>query len=56
MVLKRLFVPTKVEQVIKPNYIKIDVKLKNLKYLREYVKNEYNGIKQLFLWWIGQKN
>jgi hypothetical protein len=55
-VLKRWFVPTQVEEVIQPNYIKIDVKLNTLKYLREYVKNEYNGIKQFFLWWIGQKN
>lgn len=47
---------TGVDDVTKADYIKVDVKLNNIKYLVEYVKNEINGLKQIMKTWFGQTN
>jgi len=33
-----LFKPT-LDEVLEPDYIKVDIKFNNIKYLREYLKN-----------------
>jgi hypothetical protein len=56
LVFRRMLFRPSVEDVSKYDYIKVDVKLNTPKYLVEYVKNEYNGIKQIVKSFLGQKN
>lgn len=56
LVFKRMLFKTSVDDVSKFDYIKVDVKLNNPKYCIEYVKNEYNGIKQMIKSFLGQTN
>lgn len=56
LVLKRLFFGVKFNEVVERDFIKIDVKLNNFAYIIEYIKNEFNGIKQLYLGWRGKFN
>lgn len=56
LVLKRLFFGVKFNEVVERDFIKIDVKLNNFAYIIEYIKNEFNGIKQLHLGWRGKFN
>lgn len=56
LIFKRLFFGVKFNEVVERDFIKIDVKLNNFAYVIEYVKNEFNGIKQFYLAWRGKFN
>jgi len=56
LVFKRMLFNTSVNDVVQPDYIKVDVKLRNWKYMVEYCKNEYNGIKQIVKSFLNQRN
>lgn len=56
MIFKRLLFGVKLEDVIQRDFIKIDVKLNNFAYLIEYMKNEFNGIHQIYKSWRGKFN
>jgi hypothetical protein len=49
LVFKRLIKGVSLEEVVQRDFMKIDVKLNKLAYVIEYMKNEFNGIKQLWL-------
>lgn len=56
LIFKRLIFGVPLEDVVERDFIKIDVKLNNFAYIIEYVKNEFNGVKQLWLAWRGKFN
>ena len=53
LVFKRLIMGVSLDEVVERDFIKIDVKLNKFAYVIEYVKNEFNGIKQL---WLAYRN
>lgn len=53
LIFKRLITGVSLNEVVERDFIKIDVKLNNFAYVSEYVKNEFNGLKQL---WLAYRN
>ncbi len=56
LVFKRLLFGVSFNEVVERDFIKIDVKLNKFAYIVEYVKNEFNGIFQLYKSWRGKSN
>mgnify|MGYP006946572215 FL=1 len=56
VVLRRMLFKPTLDEVLEPDYIKVDIKFNNIKYLREYFKNEINGTIQALKWKLGMMN